>query len=725
MGSVVSAIVKVASVALAPATGGFSLSGFLISTAASFALSAVTRALSPKPKKNNFQSANIGGGVTQNVRQAITTHKIVYGQTRVGGPYIFVGSSGNNQYLHLVIALAAHEIEGIDEVWFNDYVIPSDWINPGGGVTTGRYADYALIKKYLGTDSQAADPDLIASVPEWTTAHQLKGIAYLYVRLLYDQDKYPSGIPNISAVVRGKKCYDPRTSTTVYTSNPALFLRDYLKSLEYGFGAVDAELNDASFISAANICDEYVSVNGDESQITSIDTATDIITLMEPRLRFVVGDRVQLNTTGTAPSGLSTGVDYYIIPYQFKDSVRVKLATSLANAMAGTAINITGTGTGTHKLIKFAEPRYHGAALLDTGTDTGENAKDILSAFGGKAIYAGGAWILKAAAYTAPTITLSESDFTGPITVQTKLTRRDRFNAIKGVYTSPINDFQPSDYPVLEDSAGATADGEVIYFDYDLPLTNRPYTAQRLAKVELKKARQEIVCRVRCNLKALQVQAGDTVMLSVERFGWTSKVFDVTGFKFITDEAEDGSPIIGIELTLRETAAAVYDWSASEESDIDPAPNTDLPDPFTVSAVTGLNLQSVAVATDAAPNTYKIVAAWDSHPDLYVLNGGNFEIQIKKSADSTWTSTAPVTGASITADLFQAELATEYDIRIRAINNLQVRSNWNTIMAFLVGSSAGVDSTEDWGSFTAGPDTTEDWGDFSSIDTTEDWGAFT
>lgn len=643
----------------------------------------------------------------------------------MGGPYVFVGSSGNNQYLHLVIPLAAHEIEAIDEVWFNDYVIPSDWINAGGGVTTGRYADYALIKKYLGTSTQAADPDLIAAIPEWTTAHQLKGIAYIYVRLLYDQDKYPSGIPNVSAVVRGKKCYDPRTTTTYYTTNPALILRDYLKNADYGFGAEDAELNDDSFSAAANICDEFVSVSSDEAQITSVDSASDIITLAGARLGFAVGDRVQINTTGTVPGGLSTGVDYYVIPYQFKDSPRIKLASSLANALANTPINITSAGTGINKVIKFAEPRYTASGVLDTETDLGENAKDILSSCGGKAVYAGGAWTLIAAAYSAPTVTLTEDDFIGPITVQTKLTRRDRFNAIKGIYTSQINDFQPSDYPVLEDNAGAATDGETIYFEYDLPLTNRPFTAQRLAKVELKKARQEIVVKVRCNLRAMQVQAGDTIMLTVDRFGWTAKIFDVTEFKFSTNTNGNDAPEIGVELTLRETVSAVYDWSSSEESDIDPAPNTDLPDPFTVLAVTGLNLQSVSVATDAAPNTYKIVAAWDSHPDLYVLNGGAFEVQIKRSSDSTWTSAAPVTGSSVTSDLFQAELATEYDIRTRAINNLQVRSNWNTITGFLVGSSAGVDSTEDWGSFASGPDTTEDWGDFSSIDTTEDWGAFT
>ena len=61
---------------------------------------------------------------------------------------------------------------------------------------------------------------------------------------------------------------------------------------------------------------------------------------------FWTGCRVRLTTTGTLPSGLSTGTDYYIID---SSSQTFKFATSRDNARAGTAINITGaTGGGTH-----------------------------------------------------------------------------------------------------------------------------------------------------------------------------------------------------------------------------------------------------------------------------------------------------------------------------------------------------------------------------------------
>lgn len=61
---------------------------------------------------------------------------------------------------------------------------------------------------------------------------------------------------------------------------------------------------------------------------------------------FETGQRVQLTTTGTLPAGLATATDYYIIRV---DADNYKLAASLADAEAGTAVDITAAaGGGTH-----------------------------------------------------------------------------------------------------------------------------------------------------------------------------------------------------------------------------------------------------------------------------------------------------------------------------------------------------------------------------------------
>lgn len=73
------------------------------------------------------------------------------------------------------------------------------------------------------------------------------------------------------------------------------------------------------------------------------DPSTDICT--KSAHAFKTGCVVRLTTTTTLPGGLATATDYYVIVI---DANTFKLATSLVNANAGTAINITTTGTGTH-----------------------------------------------------------------------------------------------------------------------------------------------------------------------------------------------------------------------------------------------------------------------------------------------------------------------------------------------------------------------------------------
>lgn len=68
--------------------------------------------------------------------------------------------------------------------------------------------------------------------------------------------------------------------------------------------------------------------------------------------------RCQLTSTGTLPAGLSLATDYYVIKVT---DLTCKLATSYANAVAGTAIDITDAGTGTHT-INTLLPRYTSGA---------------------------------------------------------------------------------------------------------------------------------------------------------------------------------------------------------------------------------------------------------------------------------------------------------------------------------------------------------------------------
>lgn len=91
------------------------------------------------------------------------------------------------------------------------------------------------------------------------------------------------------------------------------------------------------------------------------DASTDIITMTSTAnipSNILTGTRVRLTTTTTLPAGLALATDYYVI--KVTDST-FKLATSYANAVAGTAIDITSAGTGTHTMSRLL-PRYTNGA---------------------------------------------------------------------------------------------------------------------------------------------------------------------------------------------------------------------------------------------------------------------------------------------------------------------------------------------------------------------------
>ena len=85
--------------------------------------------------------------------------------------------------------------------------------------------------------------------------------------------------------------------------------------------------------------------------VTALSLATDTITI--PGHGFLQGELIQYDSQGqTAITGLTTATPYYII---FVNGDNIRLATTPENAVAGTAINLTAAGVGTHKITSLSK----------------------------------------------------------------------------------------------------------------------------------------------------------------------------------------------------------------------------------------------------------------------------------------------------------------------------------------------------------------------------------
>lgn len=631
----------------------YGYSALVASVAAAAAAAAAQRIISPKPGRQQqlptFQAEAKDRQVV--VRSSVEPRRVVYGTAVVSGPLAYAETTGaNNKFLHLVVPLTGHEVTAIDAVFADDEELPiaadgsvqGRWrqsltaesthseLMPGPGQTVtvpatvvavhSVYVDYGgnlysfyelvesdpdnwfgysrsgsvftfsasqasgfaggtitilytsvtdnsfmRVKKHLGTDAQTADSDLVAeSGGQWTANHRLRGIAYIYVRLEYDERVFPTGIPNFKAVVRGKKVKDPRLGSptvTQWSENWALIVRDYLTSSQ-GLGCDDEEIDDTLIIAAANEADELVQLQA-------------------------------------------------------------------------------GSPSASHK-------RYTANGTVNLSDRPVDILSQLLSAAAGSAVFAEGAWKIYAGAYATPTVEIDEDWLRGPVKVRAKPPRRELFNAVRGTYSEPEKFWQPTDFPPVTNSTYETQDGgQQIPRDIELPFTTSSVRAQRIAKIHLEKSRQGIVVELPCNLKAFRIAVLDTVQLTLERFGWTQKVFQVIGWKF--------SPEGGVDLILQEEASSVYDWAAGEETSQDPAPDTDLVSPFEPEPPTAL---TVSYTQDSN----RVLVSWTASADGFV---NAYQVEYKKTSEASYTIVPRVNGTGV--DLGNL-LPDDYDIRVKAIN---------------------------------------------------------
>tara|TARA_R110000744_G_scaffold245804_1_gene362412 strand:- start:1406 stop:4033 length:2628 start_codon:yes stop_codon:yes gene_type:complete len=199
-------------------------------------------------------------GVDVNFNGSASAAPIIYGTTKVGGVIFYqeVPSEGvyARKILQRLIAVCGHEVEGIVSYHIDDEELTLDG---NGTVNSGTYKDLIRIIPHLGSPDQLAAQEMLDETSNlWTTACTASGIAYVHAKFQFNMKKFSSGPPSILVVVKGKKLYDPRTGLTVYSSNSALCLRDYLLTSRI---AEEDELDDTSFAAAANICDEDVTLD--------------------------------------------------------------------------------------------------------------------------------------------------------------------------------------------------------------------------------------------------------------------------------------------------------------------------------------------------------------------------------------------------------------------------------------------------------------------------------
>lgn len=173
--------------------------------------------------------------------------KLIYGTCRVGINRVYAAVSGDdNRYLHIVGTVGEGEVNGIHQEGGIDQVFLNDKLHT-------EYGSLVYYEFFTGSSTQNVCATLAAACPEWNDP--LRYTAYIYVRLEYDQNMF-QGLPDITLIVEGLKCYNPSTEVTEYTDNPALAAREYkTRSSRCGGMQISASrIDDDSVAGSAAYC---------------------------------------------------------------------------------------------------------------------------------------------------------------------------------------------------------------------------------------------------------------------------------------------------------------------------------------------------------------------------------------------------------------------------------------------------------------------------------------
>lgn len=606
---------------------------------------------------------------------------IVYGKCRVGGTITHVQTSGtDNNLLTFVVVLAGHPIESLESVKVNDTVLTT---TTSGGFKVATNSSFTnsdndnaftggrLLRYRFLNGTQTSADSTITSNSSLGSSDIFTDCAILFMQCVFDSEKFGGGFPRVSAIIKGKKVYDPRTGNTAWSDNPALCVRDYISDTTYGLKATNDEIDDTTglggFAAAANTCESDVipataTTSGSTTNQTFVNiTAAATNTLIE------AGDKV----TGTGISGT-----VYVVN---RRGLRVNLSSAQS----------IGSGV----TLSFSQATYNCNGFTTMGADGAGVLEGLLSSCAGKLSYVNGKFVMFAGATVTPEMTITDDDVLQPLTINTMSAGAESYNCVKAVYVDANQNYVATDTPLYTSLTHLNADtpsGESTAnyrkeLEIQLPFTTSVTMAQRLQKIQLSHHREKVGVSVVVPIEYIQLQPFDWIYLTNERLGYTNKVFEVLESEVMVI-GEKEAPYLGVKLMLKEIQNSVYGFLASDyENPLDESDEDDYGD-YSVSAPTSLGLTQ-QTTSEGAGYKVDVKAAWTNAASDKITST---EIQYKLSTDSDYTSDIVVGKGVSKALIPNVVIGKTYNVRAAHLDVNGVKSDYTSAVNITIADPTSI-----------------------------------
>jgi hypothetical protein len=230
---------------------------------------------------------------------SVSTIPVVYGYRKVGGAITFAETgSTNNKYLYVAYVFSEGVVEGLREVYIDDWLLPVDQVgslNAGQQITINadRYKDRVQLQWFPGiyytnprssTVGSTVKNGIFSEAPSFTSNMNYNGLAVLFARYEWkeiktqadsDANPFNGGIPEVQVAMLGKRVASllvdstetvPYDSNIVrYSTNPAEILLDYLRNPRYGKGLTNNDIDWTTWKQSSRKCNQTVTYLANQS----------------------------------------------------------------------------------------------------------------------------------------------------------------------------------------------------------------------------------------------------------------------------------------------------------------------------------------------------------------------------------------------------------------------------------------------------------------------------
>ncbi|WP_427123764.1 phage tail tip fiber protein [Pseudomonas putida] len=300
---------------------------------------------------------------SQTVRSSKAPVRFILGRASTGGVLAWVqeepGDQTSGEWLHIVYVLSEGAIAGVDEIYVDERPLSE----LGANATSEVIINPTQVNAFL-----------LEKCPDWRQEQIGRGLSFVRLSFKYDAEKFPSGIPDVRFVVRGRSdLYDPRNGAMGYSANTALLILWYLRNR---CAIPDDEIIFESFASAANVCDE--TVVGPDSKYTPRYFAGAVIgadekrnTVLDNLLSACAGTLIRVGGRWS----LQVGAYYGPADFTINEDMVIGTVEGTTEVSNSDAIN-TMRGTFVDPAQAWAETDYPEVAIQDwIAKDGGELAE--------------------------------------------------------------------------------------------------------------------------------------------------------------------------------------------------------------------------------------------------------------------------------------------------------------------------------------------------------------